>query len=151
LTSSSLVARRLASVALLTVASPEYLRAHGTPATPQDLRNHVCLLYTLSRTPGEWHFDDERKQSINVHVNGCLRCNNDDALKRAALDGIGIARFPDLFISEDIASGRLVRLLGAYEPPPSSLCAVFPTRANLPPKVRVFVDFLAQTLTQPVR
>ncbi len=146
LTDSSLVARRLADVRLLTVASPEYLRKAGTPATPADLSDHVGLSYTLQHAPNEWHFVADGKRPVTVHVRGCLRCNSDDALKHAALAGIGITRFPELFIGGEIASGQLVRLLQDYEPPPASLCAVFPTRTNLPPKVRVFVDFLARHL-----
>lgn len=146
LTDSSLVARRLAEVGLVTVAAPAYLALHGTPAQPQALRDHVALTYSVDRTPDEWSYVDSRGDPLSVRVQGCLRCNNDDALKQAALDGVGIARFPELFVHEELSDGRLVRLFGAYEPPPASLCAVFPSRANLAPKVRVFVDYLAQHL-----
>lgn len=155
LTSTSLVARKLAEVSLVTVASPAYLRTAGTPARPDDLRNHQCLLYTLDRTPNEWHFRSGDGQAISVPAGGGLRCNNDEALKEAALQGMGIARFPALFVSDVLATGRLVTLLDDFEPLPSAICAVFPTRRNLAPKVRVFVDFLAERLgdiaTQAVR
>lgn len=146
LTSSSLVARRLADVSLVTVASPAYLEAAGVPAAPADLRNHVCLTYTLDRTPNEWHFKGRREHAISVPVKGGLRCNSDEAMKQAALDGLGIVRFPALFVTRELAAERLVRLLPEFEPPPSTICAVFPTRRNLAPKVRVFVDFLAERL-----
>ncbi len=139
---SSLVARRLADVRLLTVASPDYLKRRGTPKKPDDLKDHTGLHYALLRAPNEWYFQRDG-EAINVRVPGQLRCNSDDALKHAALEGLGITRFPEVFIAGEIAEGRLVRLLEDYEPPPSSLCAVFPTRANLPSKVRVFVDCLA--------
>ncbi|MBT8096336.1 MAG: LysR family transcriptional regulator [Woeseia sp.] len=148
LTSSSLVARRLADVSLATVASPRYLRSAGTPTRPADLRDHQCLLYTLDRTPNEWHYQDSRGEPISVPTKGGLRCNNDEALKEAALNGLGIARFPILFVNDVIATGRLVPLLSEFEPPPSAICAVFPSRRNLAPKVRVFVDFLAESLSQ---
>lgn len=146
LTSSSLVARRLANVRLATVASPGYLATHGTPEVPADLRDHACLTYSLDRTPNEWHYEDPQGRPVSVPVRGGLRCNSDEALKQAALDGLGIVRFPALFVTAELASGRLTRLLPDHEPPPSTLCAVFPTRRNLAPKVRVFVDFLAERL-----
>ncbi len=147
LVSSSLVARRLDDIRLLTVAAPDYLARAGVPASPADLASHACLLYTLDRTPGEWHYREPKSErTTGQRVRGGLRCNSDDALKQAALDGVGIARFPELFVTEELAAERLVRLLPEFEPPPASLCAVFPTRAHLAPKVRVFVDFLAQRL-----
>jgi len=146
LTSSSLIARRLTPVRLVTVASPGYLAEHETPLRPTDLHKHVVLVYTLDRTPNDLRYQDRAGNSISVRVTGRLRCNSDDAIKQAALDGMGIAHFPDLFVTEELAAGSLVRLMDDYETPPASLCAVFPTRENLAPKVRVFVDFLAQTL-----
>ena len=140
---SSLVARRLADVRLLTVAAPAYLQRMGTPEKPEDLKDHIGLHYALLRAPNEWHFV-HNGEAVSVRVRGRLRCNSDDALKHAALDGLGVTRFPEVFVAEEVADGRLVRLLGEYEPSPSSLCAVFPTRANLPSKVRVFVDYLAE-------
>lgn len=144
---SSLVARRLADVRLVTVASPEYLQKFGVPREPSDLRNHSTLTYSLLRTPNEWLFRKDG-EPISVHVRSVLRCNSDDALKHAALDGLGVTRFPEVFIIGELASGRLRRILEDFEPARSTLCAVFPTRANLPPKVRVFVDFLADHFKQ---
>jgi DNA-binding transcriptional LysR family regulator len=148
LASSSLVARPLAPVRLVTVASPRYLEKHGTPETPAELHHHAVLAYTLDRTPGEWRYQDNQGNALSVRVKGRLACNSDDAIKRAALDAMGIARFPDLFVRDELASGALVHFLDAFEAPPTSLCAVFPSRANLAPKVRVFVDFLADTLSR---
>jgi DNA-binding transcriptional LysR family regulator len=146
LASSSLVARRLASVRLVTVASPRYLSAHGMPERPADLRKHVVLAYTPAPAPDEIRYVDAQGKTVSVRVKGNLRCNNDDAIRYAALEHMGIAHFPDLFVRDELESGALVRVLDGFEPPPASLCAVFPTRANLPPKVRVFVDYLADSL-----
>jgi DNA-binding transcriptional LysR family regulator len=146
LASSSLVARRFASSGLVTVASPRYLEAHDVPRVPQDLCEHNCLSYALELTPGEWQFRNAQGENIGVRVRGSLRCNSDEILKQAALDSVGIAHFPELFVTDELAAGKLVRILADYEPPPSSLCAVFPTRANLAPKVRVFVDFLDERI-----
>jgi DNA-binding transcriptional LysR family regulator len=144
LASSSLVARRFAEVRSVTCASPDYLARCGYPQAPAELRAHECLSYSLDRTPSEWHYRRPRGAWFSVRVGGRFRCNNDSALIRAALDGNGILHCPDLFITDALQSGRLVPLLQGYESRPLSLNAVFPTRENLAPKVRVFVNFLAE-------
>ncbi|MGB5580773.1 MAG: LysR substrate-binding domain-containing protein, partial [Woeseia sp.] len=101
---------------------------------------------TLDRTPNEWHYQDSNGQPLSVPTKGSLRCNSDEALKEAALNHLGIARFPSVFVTDVLQSGKLVTVLDDFEPPPSAICAVFPTRRNLAPKVRVFVDFLAEAL-----
>ena len=141
---SSLVARKLTEVRVVTAASPAYLAKRGTPGTPLELREHECLLYGLDRTPGEWRFRRGLDRLVAVRVHGGFRCNNDGALKRAALDGLGILRFPEIFIEKELREGKLVAILQEFEMQKLSLSAVFPTRHNLPPKVRVFVDFLAE-------
>lgn len=145
LSSTSMVARTLARTRLLTVASPAYLAARGVPREPADLQHHDCLGYSLDRTPSEWRYR-VNGQRVSVRVHGRIRCNNDGALKRAVLDGLGILRFPALFLRHELASGALVLLLEPYEPDPAVVAAIFPTRRNLAPKVRVFVDFLAERL-----
>lgn len=141
---SSLVARKLADIRMVTVASPEYLARHGTPAEPADLRNHQCLHYLLSRSPNEWRYRKGLHQLVSIRVSGGFRCNNDGALKVAALDGLGILRFPALFVEKELKEGRLVAILKDNEIQTLTLSAIFPTRDHLPPKVRVFVDFLAE-------
>jgi len=146
LASSSLVARRLARSGIVTVASPAYLDARGTPRIPQDLREHNCLGYSLELTPGEWQFRNSDGENFGVRVNGNLVCNSDEILKQAAVDSLGIARFPELFVTDELESGKLLRILTDYDLSPGALYAVFPTRVNLAPKVRVFVDFLDESI-----
>lgn len=145
LRSSSLVARKLADVRTLTCAAPAYIKRHGRPATPADLRRHECLNYSLDRTPSEWQYRRKPGRWIAVQAEGGFRCNNEGMLKQAALDGIGILNIPDLFVQHELRAGKLVTLLDEYEGPPLALAAVFPTREHLAPKVRVFVDFLGET------
>jgi DNA-binding transcriptional LysR family regulator len=144
LTDSSLVARRLAEVRVVTVAAPQYLGRRGTPKTPPDLRDHECFVYNLDRAPNEWQYRGEHGGTETVRVKGHFRCNSDQMLKRAALDGRGMLRMPELFIRDELRAGQLVEVLQDYTLPPVTLAAVFPTRENLAPKVRVFVDFLAK-------
>lgn len=140
---SSLVARNLKAVRSITCASPAYLARHGVPRKPADLAGHACLGYTLDRTPSTWHYRRGGGRWISVDVDGPFRCNNDGALLRAALDGVGILHMPDLFITRQLADGSLVPVLETYEGSELRLAAVFPTRANLAPKVRAFVEYVA--------
>lgn len=149
LASSSLVARKLADIRMVTVASPAYLAKHGMPRVPSDLREHECLAYSLDRTPSEWRYCHGLHRLISVRVQGSFRCNNDGALKRAALDGLGILRFPALFVERELREGTLAAVLQEFEMQKVTLSAVFPTRQNLAPKVRVFVDFLAEQFANP--
>lgn len=147
LTDSSLVARRLADICVVTAASPDYLEKHGTPQKPADLHTHECLAYNLDRKPSEWHYH-RAGNSETIRVSGHMRSNNDGMLKQAALDGHGIIHMPEIFIRDELHNGKLIELLPDYVPPPITLAAVFPTRENLAPKVRVFVDFLAAQFSE---
>ena len=147
LTDSSLVARRLAEIRLMTLASPEYLRRMGMPQDPADLRHHHCLHYGLQRIPHEWRFQ-RGGQMVTVRTKGVFRSNNDAMLKQAALNGQGLLRFPDIFVTEELASGALVAVLQPFEIQTSSLSVVFPTRRNMAPKVRVFVEHLVEAFGQ---
>lgn len=140
---SSLVARKLAPCPQVVCAAPSYLERHGTPQVPADLRGHNCLSYSLDRTPNDWHFRAPRGRWTAVTVRGTIRCNNDIALKQAVIDGLGLRQIPRFIVEQELADGRLVEILSTYESPPLGIYAVFATRKNLPPKVRVFIDFLA--------
>lgn len=141
LADSSLVARRLAPVRMFTAAAPTYLAAHGTPRHPHDLRGHACLVYT--GTTLDWKYRDAQGREIAVDVNATYFCNNGQALREAALAGLGIIRSPDFTIGDDIAAGRLLPLLGEYGTYEPDLFIVLPERKHMPPKVRAFVDFFA--------
>jgi len=146
LTDSTLVSRRLAPCPIHIVASPAYLKRHGTPKSPADLRQHECLVYSVSRTPNEWRLRAPNGRWVTVEVKDRLRCNNDFVIKQAALDGLGIAFFPAFFVEKEIADGRLVRILKDCDGPAFFIQAVYASRHHLPPKVRAFVDFLVEKL-----
>lgn len=140
---SSVVARRLATNTRVVCASPEYLATYGTPRTPEDLAGHNCLrLSTVSRW-NDWEFEDANGVHT-VHVKGNFETNSADAIYKATLEGLGIARLATYLVGEDIRAGRLVRLLSEYKAPKTDLLAIYPNRKHLAPKVRVFVDFLTQ-------
>lgn len=143
LADSTLTARRLAPVRPITCASESYLRKAGVPLTPDDLRQHECLLYKYLPEPATWHFDGPGGAQA-VKVSGRLITNNGDSLRDAALAGHGVARLPSFIVGPDIAARRLVPLLEAYEPPPFNIYAVYPAQRYLTPKVRAFIDFFAE-------
>jgi DNA-binding transcriptional LysR family regulator len=140
---SVLIARRLAPIRLAICASPAYLAAHGTPQAPSDLKSHECLCNSNLASAREWRFAAPDRQTMTVEVSGRLTCNNGDALRVAAVDGMGVIILPTFIIGEDVKAGRLIRILQDFVPGDLALHAVYPPTRHLSPKVRAFVDFLA--------
>jgi len=143
LADSSLIARKLAPVRLVTCAAPAYLQRAGTPLTPQDLMGHEAIIDTNASDPLVWRFSSDN-DSHDVRVHGRLRFAGADACVAAAVRGIGITRSPAFSAAQDLREGRLVPLLCAYEPEQIYVHAVYPHGRHLAAKVRAFVDFLAR-------
>jgi DNA-binding transcriptional LysR family regulator len=144
LADSSLVARKLAPMRRTVFASPAYLQARGTPTSPDDLKAHECLCYSNLGLSQEWRFVRPDGRPWPVEVHGRLHANNGDALRAAALAGFGLAVLPSFFVGRDLQSGALVSVLEEFMPQDSALYAVYPHARHLSPKVRAFVDFLAE-------
>lgn len=142
LSDSSLVARKLAPVRLVTCASPEYLARAGTPAALEDLAQHEAIIDTNARDPAVWRFGpygDTRE----VRVRGRLRFNGAEPCVAAAAAGFGITRSPAFAAAQHLREGRLVAILCDLEPELIHVHAVYPHARHLAAKVRAFVDFLA--------
>ena len=140
---SSLVARRLAAVRMVTCASPAYLAGAGVPRTLEELGAHEAILDTNVRDATVWRFG--RGAAVeDVRVHGRLRFNGADACVEAALRGFGILRTPAFAAAEELRAGRLEPILCNYEPEEIYVHAVYPHARHLAAKVRGFVDFLAQ-------
>lgn len=139
------VARLLAPSPHVLCAAPGYWERHGVPSTPDELRTHECLLYSSLPTPRVWRFRNGR----SVRVSGRFSVNHGESLRHAALDGIGVAYMPEFLVGRDLAEGRLVSALDDWCQSRMKVYAVHPRSRNLAPKVRVFVDFLAERF-QPV-
>jgi DNA-binding transcriptional LysR family regulator len=140
---STLVARRIRSIAIHTVASPGYLKAHGTPQKPEDLSRHNCFIYTLSSRPFDWTFNAPGGQRT-VKVRGAVHANHGQLLLEPLRTGLGIARLPEFLISGDLKSGKLVPILGKYPIDPLSLFVVYPPSRHSSPKIRALVDIAAE-------
>lgn len=141
---SSLVARKLAPIRRAVCASPAYFDAHGVPETPTDLIRHSCLCYSNVAATDEWRFSSPDGRPWPVEVKGRLRANNGDALRVAALAGAGLTYTPTFIIGRDLQAGSLVAVLGEFVPQDTAVHAVYPHSRHLSPKVRAFVDFLAE-------
>lgn len=139
----NLVARLLAPIRRKICASPAYLARQGVPQTPEDLIRHNCLDYTFMNTQGRWHLKGPEGDA-SIPVSGTLRINDDEALSQAVLGGLGLALLPTFIVGRELQAGRLVEVLPGYVPVECSIYAVHLPNRNLPPKVRVFIDFLLQ-------
>jgi DNA-binding transcriptional LysR family regulator len=143
LSSSSLIARRIAPCRMVVCAAPSYLDARGAPSTVSSLSAHNCLGYTLSQSAVDrWVFG--KRVEIGVRVSGNLRGNNGDALRAAAVAGQGVIYQPTFIVADDLRAGTLVAL--TLDHPPIELggiYAVYLHDRQPPAKVRAFIDFIA--------
>ena len=145
---STLIARRLAAVHFICAAADSYLARRRPITRPEDLAGHNCLRYSLNRQPSEWRFD-RAGEGLAVKVAGTLTANNGEALREAAVSGLGVVFQPAFIVGADIASGRLVPLLTDWGTPVIDIHAVFPEQRRLQPKLRRFVDYMATELRRP--
>ena len=146
---SSLIARRLAPCRHVIVAAPAYLEKHGTPRTPEDLRDHNIISFSYQTSAYDWHFISPDNKQISVPVSGSMQANNSLALREALLRGVGITRTPTFVVGKDVQDGRLLPILGNYRTLEVSIYLVYPQRRHLSPKVRAFVDFMADRISEP--
>ena len=140
---SSLIARRLAPIRRVVCASPAYFEARGLPLSPDDLKGHECLFNSNIASSQEWRFTAPDGKSWPVEVKGRLSANNGDALRAAALQGLGIVNLPTFIVGGDLQAGALVTALDEFISQDMAMSAVYPHSRHLSPKVRAFVDFLA--------
>ena len=139
---SSLVARRIASVNAAIVASPAYLEAHGIPRAPEDLSRHACLIYS-GATSRDLRFR-AGKRWISVRPQGRLRADSGEAIVCWAIAGLGIASLPTFVCGDAIREGRLVPLLTDYPMADTALHIVRPPGPYTSRKVRALIDAAVQ-------
>lgn len=137
----NLIARSIANIETVLVASPEYLRKRGTPRLPQDLLAHDCL--RMKDAPWTLLHRDGRSQSIDIR--GQFVANNRGLLHQLALSGQGIVQSSKAWLHEDLKAKSLVPIMRDWSPPPVQAFALTTTRL-LPAKVRVFLDFLVENM-----
>lgn len=147
LTDSSLISKTLAQSESVICCSPEYLLGREAPASPQALALHDCLSFKVNSGLVSWKFERNGKLSEAL-FSGYLKVNSLGFLKQMALAHQGIVMMPMWMIQKELETGALTTLLDDYELLPAStpIQAVFPSRQLLAPKVRAFMEFLAQKL-----
>jgi DNA-binding transcriptional LysR family regulator len=144
LPSSTLVSRKLASTRLLLCASPQYLRERGSPRHPSELTRHAMLAYSLLATGTTWSFEGP-EGPVSVKVEPRMWSNSGDTCRAVALSAGGIILQPSFMVGDDLRAGTLVEVLPQYRSSELGIYAVYPTRKHLTPKVRLLVDYLAQS------
>ncbi|GGC59116.1 LysR family transcriptional regulator [Siccirubricoccus deserti] len=141
ITDSRLTTRLLTRGPQVTVAAPAYLARHGTPATPEELRDHNCL---ISRFGPEWSFKGANGQAFSLRVQGNAVINSGDALREAAVAGTGIAQGTWWLYRKDLERGDVRAILPEYALEGAPVSVLYPPQRHLPAKLRAFIDFLVQ-------
>ncbi|GAA6134113.1 LysR family transcriptional regulator [Oceaniserpentilla sp. 4NH20-0058] len=139
LADSSLIARSLGNIKVITCASPEYLKKHGSPNHPNDLSQHT----TVNWNPvNSWEYDTPEKISIDLKPK--VKVNDVLSMRKMALNGLGIARLPAFLCADDIKAGRLKPVLCNWSYKSTPIHALYPSNRHLSVKVRSFVDFIVE-------
>ena len=141
---SSLIARRLASIQTVICASPSYLEQMGVPKTPDDLREHRCLVYSLLRDFDYWCLTDSNGVEIKTKIHPHLKASTGEFLRDAAVEGRGVIFIPSFIAYKEIESGALVPVLEDFKTQQLDAYAIYPQTRHLSQRVRAFVDFLVE-------
>ncbi|HYD61263.1 MAG TPA: LysR family transcriptional regulator [Noviherbaspirillum sp.] len=147
---SGLTYRRLATITRGVYASPDYLEKHGMPRTVEDFGRHNCIITDQQRQDGVWTFRNQAKHRF-IEVFGKVTVNNIGIARDLAINGVGLSMLPNIMCQNDVKAGRLVRVLTNWESPPAQATALILSRKGIPNKTRVFLDFLAERLTDDTR
>ncbi|WP_437993908.1 LysR family transcriptional regulator [Sorangium sp. So ce145] len=147
---SSLVARRLGASRLVHCAAPSYIARRGAPATPADLAGHDCVGYLRDGRPTGFRFlTGDGDAVLEVPISGPFHANDVDVLRHLAIAGSGIIAMFDFLAKDALAEGTLVTVLDEFPTTTWPIHALYPKNRHLLPKVRVFVDFLAEIFAPP--
>ncbi|ANL71266.1 LysR family transcriptional regulator protein [Rhizobium phaseoli] len=145
---SSLIARKLTPWRHMLVCSPAYVDSHPLPLKPAEIADHNCLQYAYYPYGDEWRFEDGDGRQESVKVSGNVVSNNAEMLRFLTLNGRGLFLAPSFVVFDDIAEGRLIRIMPDYRPVEFTINAVYPNRSHLPTKVRLFIDLLAERFAE---
>jgi DNA-binding transcriptional LysR family regulator len=147
LVDSSLKTRRVCDIRRLLVGAPSYLDKHGRPSHPSELNRHACLGYAYLPSPYRWRFVNASGAEEIVATSGPLRANNGEALQPTVLAGLGLAVQPEFLVYDDLAAGRLERLMPDWAPPLIALNIVTPPGGLRPARVSLLIEHLARRLS----
>jgi DNA-binding transcriptional LysR family regulator len=141
---SSLIVRRLTPWRHILCCAPPYTDAHPQIEHPSDLAQHNCLRYPFYPYGDEWRFEGPGGEVVSVGVSGNVVSNAGELLRYLVLQGRGVLLAPSFLVVDEMAAGRLVRLIPDYRPVEFAINAIYPHRHHLSSKVRLFIDLLAE-------
>ena len=142
LNDSTLVARPLRPYQMMICAAPAYLARVGVPRTPPDLATHQCLDFLhWHKRRGIWQLEDAQEAQSELPASR-FRSNNGQALRMAALQGLGIVMQSEILLAEDVAAGRLVQILENYQPAARPMHLIYPRDRQATPKLTTFINFV---------
>ena len=144
---SSLMCRRIGWTTAFLVAAPSYLEQRGALRTPDDISGHECICYSRAGDGRSWSFSDG-SDDIFVRIAPRLVANNAVAVHRAVLAGSGLAILSHILACPDIEAGRLVNLMPDFPPARLPISVVYPSRRNMPLRVRTVLDFLVEAVKE---
>jgi len=139
---SELVVRSLGALRMVVAGSPSYLAKRGRPKHPDDLAQHDLIGFLITGAVLPWRFRGDREHAIT----GRLQTNSGDAMRAAALAGIGLVHCYEFHIADELARGRLETVLVEHERPPRPVLALYERQRATMPKVRVFLDWVQQLI-----
>lgn len=143
---TGLVSRVVAKYKAVLCASPAYVAERGEPLDIDALAGHDCLFFSSRNQKQSWRFRSDDGSWGKAQGRSRLRLDSGEALRDAAVAGLGIAFLPDFLVAQDLASGRLQQVLPGLDAGDVKILALYPTRRLLEPRVRRFIDLMVEAL-----
>ena len=143
---SGLIAKKLMTMVHVLCAAPSYFECVGKPAKPEDLAHHNCVQFSLSDHAGEWTFRNGSR-IVRMPVKGRYKVNSSLAVRDALRAGFGLSLVPWIYVKDDLEEGRLQTTLDEWSPDETTLYAVYPSKRYVVSKVRAFLDFVVEELS----
>ena len=144
------VNKLLAPTSFHVVGSPAYLLRHAPPQTPEDLKQHQCLLFMDAGSTRPWRFQGD-KGSVSMSIKSHWRSNSGHALRSAAEQGLGLAYLPDYYLQQLLADQSLVTVLNDWQSPDREIVAIYQHKRHLSTKIRAFTGFLEEFFTRELQ
>ncbi|MBV8665970.1 MAG: LysR family transcriptional regulator [Burkholderiaceae bacterium] len=146
---ASMIARKIAMSEVMLCAAPDYVKKHGAPRVPEDVSSHACVNFSFEQLRHRWSLQRQDGSVVAIPVTNKVVSNNGDLLRQCAIAGMGLLIRPSFTLGDDLASGRLVRLLPEFHLGRMALTMVYPSRRLLSATVRSFVDFMIAQYPDP--
>ncbi|WP_394132384.1 LysR family transcriptional regulator [Shewanella maritima] len=143
---STLVCKKISQFKGIVIASPQYLAKHGTPNSPEELKQHRCICYSNLKQPNRWSFTDKHGKTTTVEVPDYINCTSAEMELAMTIDHHGICMLPEFVIKDEIIQGKLVTLFNDYQQVQIDVFAIYPSKRFLSAKVRAFIDLMSQMM-----